>query len=76
MDLSASPVRYVRMPRQPKTRPCIQQQLKCHVAAREAALRGMDLAEKGKRRLALKAQAEMERWYRLYRKYGGTRPLT
>lgn len=60
----------------PKPQPCIQQQLKCRTMAWQAAKRGLDLAAVGKRRDALKAQAEAERWYRLYRRYGGTGPLT
>ncbi len=44
--------------------------------ARKAAIEGMRLAENGKRREALKAKAEAERWYRLYQKYGGKGPLT
>lgn len=55
---------------------CIQQQLRCHIEARAAALRGLKHAEDGDRRQALKAQAEAERWYRLYQKYGGKGPLT
>lgn len=48
----------------------------CYEKAREAGLNGLKLAKQGKRREALKSQAEAERWYKLYRRYGGTKPLT
>ncbi len=73
-DLAADPVRCKRM-RLPKTTPCIQLQLKCHMAATQAARNGRKLAEKGRRREALKALAEAEQWERLYRKYGGKGPI-
>lgn len=57
-------------------KPDIQQQLKCHVEARRAAIEGRKLAEAGQRRQALKLLAEAECWYRLYQKYGGKGPLT
>ncbi len=56
--------------------PCIQKQLKYHMRAREAALRGLKAADTGKRKEAIKAQVEAERWLRMYRKYGGTEPIT
>lgn len=57
------------------TRPDIQQQLKCHIAATAHARTGLKLAKEGKRRQALKAAVEAERWERLYRKYGGKGPI-
>lgn len=63
------------MPRQLKTTPCIQKQLGCHVEATRAAIRSIEAAAANKKREALKAKAECDRWYRLYRKYGGTLPL-
>jgi hypothetical protein len=55
---------------------CIQKQLKFHTLAREAALRGLKAADEGKRKEAIAAQVEAERYVRMYRKYGGTRPIT
>lgn len=48
----------------------------CYEKARAAAVRGQMHVQAGKQRLALEALAEAESWYRLYKKYGGTKPLT
>lgn len=55
---------------------CIQKQLKYHMLAREAALRGLKAAEGGKRKEAIEAQRQAESYVRLYRKYGGAEPIT
>ncbi len=55
--------------------PDIQQQLKCHIEASNHARLGLRLAKAGRRREALKAAVEAERWERLYRRYGGKGPI-
>lgn len=55
---------------------CIQKQLKYHMLARTTLLRGLEFSEKGKRKEAIKAQVDGERYARLYQKYGGKGPIT
>lgn len=44
--------------------------------AREAALRGLAAMKQNKRKEAIAAQVEAERWYRKYQDWGGNQPLT
>jgi hypothetical protein len=57
------------------SKPDIQHQLRCHIEACKHARLGLKLAKEGRRRQALKAAVEAERWERLYRKYGGKGPI-
>lgn len=63
-------------PRTPEKTPNIQKQLRYHVLAREAALRGIEAAEAGKRKEAIAAQIQADKWLKFYYENGGRGPLT
>lgn len=54
---------------------CIMRQLEYHTLASQAAKRVLEAMEAEKLKDARKAQVEARRWYGMYKKHGGTKPL-
>jgi hypothetical protein len=71
----ASATRNRGITREPHVAICIIKQLHYHVLASQAARRIIEARDAGKMKEARKAQIEARRWYRMYQKHGGTKPL-
>jgi hypothetical protein len=56
-------------------KPCIQKQLRYYCLAQDAGERWLACINAEQAKEALDEQLQMERWYRLYKEWGGTLKL-